>query len=408
MTKYSTWRALCVSFYMFFALLFSSHGLAQSKESLEKTLRQIMGDLKLPGLAAAVLVKGEVLYLDALGLANLEHNQPMTPDTLINVGSVSKLITSSALMLLVEKGKVDLDSDVSQFLPFPVKHPSGKPITSRQLLTHSSGILDSEAYSASYACGDPTVTLEAWLRGYLLPDGKYYSPANFSDWVPGTNSDYSNVAYGLIGLMVEHVSKTPFQEFTKKFIQQPLGMHHSGWSLAAVDRNQHATPYWLVTEGDVLEESDQKLLPPGPHATGELMPICLYSFYNYPDGLFRTSLRDLLAFVRATYPNAKSSPLLTEPTRELVFQNQLANIPATKRKQGLGWRLYETKAFGTFWGHGGSDPGILAKIAYRPSDDITLIFFANADAEKGTSTLQGALFSFAEQVIEKSKSAKDP
>jgi CubicO group peptidase (beta-lactamase class C family) len=83
---------------------------------------------------------------------------------------VSKLVTATAVLQLHERGKLDLDADVSRYLPFPVRHPaSDEPITARQLLTHTAGFEDSDVYGTTYACGDPKVSLEDWLRSYLVP-----------------------------------------------------------------------------------------------------------------------------------------------------------------------------------------------------------------------------------------------
>lgn len=383
---------------MFCACVFS---FAQTEKELEKDLRQIMADLKIPGLSVAVLARGHLLYMGSFGFANLESQQPMTPDTVLNIGSVSKLITATALMLLVEQGKIDLDKEVSVYLPFSVTHPSGKAITARRLLTHTAGILDGDAYAASYACGDPTVSLQAWLRGYLLPDGAYYDASHFSKWEPGTAYQYSNVGYGVIGLMVEHVAQMPFASFTKKYIQEPLGMHHSGWYLADIDPKQHATPYWLEVAGEPVDPTDAKLLPPGARTPGQLVPFCSYSFYNYPDGLYRTSMKDLVKFANATVPNPTGTPLLTATTRAAIFQDQLAQTPSIKEKHGLGWSYTESRSFGHFWGHGGADPGVTARVLYRQDGDLTLIFFANRLEGKAHRPILEALFRYAERVAPK-------
>ena len=153
----------------------------------------------------------------------------MTTESILNIGSVSKLVTSTAALLLWEKGKIDLDGDVSQYLPFSVEHPSGGgPITVRQLLTHTSGLQDGEYYDDSYACGDPVVSLEKWLRGYLVEGGPYYDEGNFLEQAPGTTFEYSNVGYGLLGLIVQQVSGQNFTTFTRENIFEPLGMGSTG------------------------------------------------------------------------------------------------------------------------------------------------------------------------------------
>ena len=115
----------------------------ETEPDLETKLEQLMKEGNVPGLEAAVLVDGEIVWIRALGTADLENDRPMTTKSILNIGSVSKLVTATAALLLWEEGKIDLDADINQYLPFQFKHPSGNPITVRQLLSHSSGLQES-------------------------------------------------------------------------------------------------------------------------------------------------------------------------------------------------------------------------------------------------------------------------
>jgi len=339
-----------------------------------------MEEGKIPGLAFAVLVEGEVVLMDAFGWADIESQRPMERTTVLNVGSVSKLVTSTAVVQLWEQGKVDLDFDVNRYLPFELRHPaSDRPITLRQLLTHTAGIQDGPSYGASYACGDPAVTLEDWLRGYLVPEGRFYSEENFVGAGPGAAYEYSNVGYGLLGLIAEQVADRDFMELTRERIFAPLGMTSTGWLLTSVDRARHATPYWVQSEGAELDAEEQALLAGPPPAEGGTVPFCLYSFYNYPDGLLRTTIEDLVGFVQATLPGSSpSAALLSEPTREQIFRDQASGIETRGRIQGLGWRRSDVPDLGSLWGHGGADPGVRAQVLHRLEDGVTVLAMANS------------------------------
>jgi CubicO group peptidase (beta-lactamase class C family) len=353
---------------------------AGASSDLQADLLSLMEKGDIPGLAGAVLVDGEIVWMGALGTADFKTERPMTTSTVLNIGSVSKLVTSTAVLQLFQEGKIDLDEDVNQYLPFAVQHPSGfGPITVRQLLTHTSGIQDGNSYGESYACGDPAVTLEKWLRGYLVPGGTYYDRDNFLESGPGTTFEYSNVGYGLLGMVAQQVSGQEFSELTRKKIFAPLDMESTGWMLADVDSNRLATPYWVVREGVEPDSDEQALLPEGPFETGEYVPFCLYSFYNYPDGLLRTTIEDLTAFVQATIPGKSvGEPLLSQETRQQVFRNQIPEIETDGRTQGLGWRRNDTRTFGILWGHGGADPGVRAHVLHRPGDGVTVLAMSNA------------------------------
>jgi len=343
-------------------------------------LEALMQEGRTPGLAVSVLVDGQVVRTESLGWADIDDQQPMRASSVLNIASVSKLVTSTAVLQLVETGAIELDADVSRYLPFSLRHPAGdEPITVRQLLTHTSGINDGPSYGASYACGDPAVSLEDWLRGYLLPDGTYYSTDNFLDSKPGTAFEYSNVGYGLLGLIAEQVSGVDFAELTRQRIFAPLGMTSTGWFLSSIDVDRHATPYWIPHEGAEPDPDELALLTKVPGDDGDPVPFCLYSFFNYPDGLVRTTIEDLARFVRATLPGAASpEPLLAETTREQIFRNQTADIESEGRFQGLGWRRIEVRDLGVLWGHGGADPGVRAQVLHRPADGVTILAMSNA------------------------------
>lgn len=353
---------------------------SELESKLSADLGTAMETGRIPGLAAAVAVDGRIAWLGGFGLADVSSGRRMTTETVLNVGSVSKLVTSSAVMQLVESGSLDLDADVNDHLSFPVRNPAAPdvPITARQLLTHTSSLNDSESYGASYACGDPEVALGDWLRGYLVPGGRFFGEESFLSTAPGTTFEYSNVGYGLLGYLVEEISGASFATVTRRHIFQPLGMTRTGWLLSEIDVASHATPYWLAGADEEPDPEEKALLPDREFEEGELVPFCLYSFYNYPDGLIRTTIRDLAAFVLATQPGSVPEPLLEAATREEIFRDQLAGAVETDgRTQGLGWRRMESQRFGTLWTHGGADPGVRAHVLHRPADGVTVIVMAN-------------------------------
>ena len=358
---------------------------ASAQESWQTTLRDDLEvareQARIPGLAAAILVQGELVWVEGLGWADLERETSMTPDSILNIGSVSKLFTATAASLLYQEGRLDLDADINDYLPFHVRHPAAPEaaITARQLLTHTAGIADAAAYGASYACGDPEVSLEDWLQSYLTPGGTDFTTESFLDTAPGAAFGYSNVGYGLLGLVVERISGRPFSEFTRDRILEPLGMQSSGWHLSDIEIENHATPYRLHSADLDLEPEDRALLPEGVFEEGAFVPYCLYSFYNYPDGLMRTTIQELAAFVMATLPgDSGRDRLLHADTRAEVFSDQLGErLPTDGRIQGLGWRRIEIASLGSLWSHGGADPGIRAHVLHRAADGVTVIMLAN-------------------------------
>ncbi|PYM23117.1 MAG: serine hydrolase [Candidatus Rokuibacteriota bacterium] len=350
-------------------------------------------------MAGAVVVGDRLAWSYGYGLADVSRRIPMTDTTLMNVGSVSKTVTATAIMQLWEAGRLDLDTDVNEYLPFVLANPRfpDSPISIRQLLTHRSSIKDGPAYGASYFCGDPTISLSEWIEGYLAAGSAYYDASeNFHTWEPGTLNPpepprpYSNVAFGLLGYLVERLADTPFQDYWRHRIFAPLGMDETGWFLGEVEGSNHAIPYSVVPD-DFRQADGQELngLLPASAETLELLapgarfPHCLYSFPNYPDGLMRTSVRQLANFLMAYINDGTLGG-----TRLLQLQTVRMVLSSRHFGQALCWQAFEL-GNDILWGHSGADPGIATLMAFRPGDGVGVIVFANFD---GGRTILNSVF----------------
>jgi len=358
------------------------------QSDLDAFITEIMKANHVPGLSACIVKGDKLVWAKQYGWADVENKIPMTEDTIQNIGSISKTITATAIMQLWEKGKFKLDDDVNAYLPFKVRNPAfpDDPITFRQLLTHKSSIKDGKAYGKSYVCGDPTISLKDWIDGYFLPEEKYYDAVdNFHTWKPGTVKTprgpraYTNVGYGLLGYLVEVISGLDFADYCKKHIFSPLGMDSTGWHLADIDVSQHAIPYSYYPDSFQAPEvlDIQSLLPRyGPDKQvikkGAFFPHCLYSFPNYPDGLVRTSVRDLSRFLRAyiNHGTFEGSQILKKETINSMLSDQHLG-------RGLCWYTQKYKSGVSTWGHGGNDPGISTQMLFVPEDGTGVIVFFN-------------------------------
>jgi CubicO group peptidase (beta-lactamase class C family) len=340
---------------------------------------------KIPGLAACIVKSGKIVWSKGYGWSNIKRRVAMDPESTIqNIGSISKTVTATATMQLWEKGKFDLDDDINQYLPFPVRNPShpDRLISFRSLLTHRSSIADSPAYGSSYACGDPGIDLATWIKAYFTVDGRYYiKEKNFHPWKPGEKYEYSNVGFGLLGFLVERLSGEPFDVFTKRSIFDPLGMKASGWMLSGIRRESHAVPYVPVIDGQVNEdvEAYKKFGILGGEVESDALksgyqPLCLYSFPNYPDGSLRTGVNQLARFLIAyinqgVYGGVR---ILEADTVRLMLTRQ----HTTPGYQGLCWVTLPREGR-PHWFHNGSDPGIRTNMSFRPSDGVGAIVFIN-------------------------------
>ena len=168
------------------------------------------------GGAIVVVKDGKVLFAQGYGYADLERRTPVSPAaTLFRIGSVSKLFTWTAVMQLVEQHKLDLDRDVNTYLDFKIPPRFGKPITLRDLMTHTAGFEDT---TRDLLPATPEgVNLEHYLKAHI--------PARI--FPPGKIVAYSNYGAGLAGYVVQRVSGQPLDEYIQRHILAPLDMQHS-------------------------------------------------------------------------------------------------------------------------------------------------------------------------------------
>jgi len=172
------------------------------------------------GAVVVVVKDGQVLLQKGYGYSDIEKRTPVDPaGTLFRPGSVSKLFTWTAVMQLVEQGKLDLDADVNQYLDFKIPARDGKPMTLRQIMTHTTG-LEEQIRALITSRKEEIIPLEKALKRWV-PERIH---------VPGATPAYSNYATALAGYIVQRVSGEPFDGYIARHIFQPLGMAHSSFS----------------------------------------------------------------------------------------------------------------------------------------------------------------------------------
>ena len=358
--------------------------------ALGPEIERVLAEARGPGMACGIVRPGHVRWSKGLGLADVEHQRPMLADTLINVGSVSKTVTATAVMQLWEQNRFGLLDDVGKHLPFALRNPHFPevPITFEQLLTHRSSIKDNwPIYDRTYVCGDSPVALGDWLKGYFTPGGAYWDEGNWHQWPPGTVNPpaeprcYSNVGFGVLGYLVELLGQRPFSAFCKERIFRPLGMYHTGWFLREIDVARHATPYVRASEQMPAREAGlfraASAMDVRSLSHGTLIPLCLYSFANYPDGALRTSANELGQFVAAYLAQGRGhgSRLLKPETLRVMFSDKHLG-------RHLCWDTRELPDGRSIIVHGGRDPGVTAFVAFEPASDIGVVCVRNFEVSQ--------------------------
>jgi CubicO group peptidase (beta-lactamase class C family) len=176
--------------------------------------------LQAGGIAGAVIVvvkDGSVLLQKGYGLADVAKKRPMDPEqTMVRIGSTTKLFTWTAVMQLVEQGKLDLDRDVNDYLDFTIPHDFGRPVTLRDLMNHRGGF---EEGLKDILRTDPhgLPSTESYLKEHRRP----------MLFAPGSVPAYSNYGAALAGYIVERVSGERYERYVEHHILDPLGMTHT-------------------------------------------------------------------------------------------------------------------------------------------------------------------------------------
>ncbi|MCU7494108.1 MAG: serine hydrolase [Ignavibacteria bacterium] len=163
--------------------------------------------------------KGSVVLKKGYGMANIEWNIPNTPDTKFRLGSITKQFTSMLIMQLVEKGKINLDGKITDYLPY-YRKDTGDRITIHMLLTHTSGI---PSYTSQPDFGKTS-------RMYYKPDDFIKEKCSGDlEFEPGSKIEYDNSGYFILGAIIEHVTGMSYEEALKENILGPLGMKNTGY-----------------------------------------------------------------------------------------------------------------------------------------------------------------------------------
>jgi len=206
------------SFVVLTLVLLHSFGASVVSAQTDRVDEYIQIELKkrqIPGLALVVIRGGEVIKMKGYGFANLEHDVPVTPDTVFELASVTKQFTAAAVMVLVEEGKIRLEDPIAQYLPNSPEH--WKDITVRHLLTHTAGLPTLEnGFQALREGGGRTNYTTAQMFEAATKDAMSFAP--------GERWQYSDVGYFLLGMIIEKASGQRYRNFLATRFFEPLGM----------------------------------------------------------------------------------------------------------------------------------------------------------------------------------------
>jgi len=321
--------------------------------------------LNLPGAQCAIVKNGELVWSGSFGFADVDKDRPVLNTTLFNLASISKLVTATAVMQLVEKGLLDLDQDINNYLPFKIRNPYFKdlPITVRALMTHTGSLIRNRSNIPDLiGAEDSPVSLKEYCFSAFCVDGKWFGNEgsyNFENSKPGQKMIYNDMNTAVLGLIVETVSRMEFRAYCRENIFTPLEMHRSTFSVDVLDREDAAIPY-------IFDETTKRQLSQG-----------FYGYPEYPSGMLWSNVIEFSNFL-SMYLNRgvfRGIKILSEESINRMFTIQ---NPRVDRQGGLIWYMSRNFDSGAF-GHTGSDIGIKTVTFIVPGKNFGVMFFANGD-----------------------------
>jgi CubicO group peptidase (beta-lactamase class C family) len=238
---------------------------------------QQMEQYHIPGLVFIFVQDGETIYSGGYGQADLDTATPMNPASIImRIGSVSKLFVASAVMQLVEQGKLDLHTDINQYLTtFQLSDTFPEPVILADLLTHTAGFED-PAYTSN-TDPDQVQPLGAFLATHMPP----------RTHPPGETFIYSNYGYALAALVVEEVSGIPFDQYVEQNIFTPLEMPRSKYLVAPPVPENMATGYFYQNGAHIPQPMDYDSDYPGGSIVSTADEMSHFMLAHLQDGCYQ-------------------------------------------------------------------------------------------------------------------------
>jgi serine beta-lactamase-like protein LACTB len=320
---------------------------SDKRAQIEKAASSFMAANSVPGISAAVVQDGELVWSEGFGMADLENFVPATSFTLFRLGSISKPITATAILQLSERGKLDLDAEVQKYCPaFPKKE---WPITTRELLGHLGGI---RHYNPD---GKGDIPEDSAKHFSSMEDSLEIFSGDALVAKPGTKFHYSTYGYTVLGCVLEGAAAEKYMDYVKENVFDPARMaetrddnffaivpHRSRW--------YHKDKAGVVDNAGVLDSS-----------------------YKIPGGGLVSSAEDMARFEIAIMANK----LLKPATRDLMWTPQ-KTADGSQNNYALGWGT-EKKYGLALVEHTGGQQGTSTSIILVPERHAGIVVLANMD-----------------------------
>jgi D-alanyl-D-alanine carboxypeptidase len=316
----------------------STRPAASAPDTVDRLITAEMARSHVPGVALAVVRGGQVIKAEGYGVGDLENGVRVTPQTVFNIGSVSKQFLATGILLLAQDGQLRVDDPIA-------KHIAGTPeawsgITLRHLLTHTSGVLrEGPAFDPLKVQPDSVVIRSAFSMPLEFPTGTKYQ--------------YCNVCYFTLADVIARRSGKPWSEFLAERVFRPLGMNATR-TTTTIDLVPHRARGYVWADSGYVNAMEYRALR--------------------PSGAFISTVLDLAKWDAALYGDR----VLTKESRDAMW-TRVRLSPSGWWDYGFGWVV---DSLDGHWRvhHGGSMPGFRSELARFPDDSLTVIVLTNAES----------------------------
>lgn len=321
-------------------------------ELLEEKVQEIKKEFNVPGLAVGIIKEGKTIYAKGLGMQDLNTQIPLSTKSVYHMASVSKPFVATAIMQLREKGKIELNKKLIEYLPyFTMKDDRYKLIEISHILTHSSGIPDVEDYEWNNPQYDDGAS-ERYARTFKSKE---------LDFKPGERYSYSNAGFDILADVIAKVSGMTFESYMKKFIFEPAGMKSTTFYKPEVPKEIATKPHTLDNQLKMAVES-----------------VYPYNRIHAPSSTLHSNIDDMLLWAKLNLNKGKigkheiynetSYKLLTTGLLKISENDSLA----------LSWFISPIKNYKMIK-HNGGDKGYSTYIGIIPENNSAIVLMANND-----------------------------
>ncbi len=323
---------------------------AQIVEALRPFIEQQLSEKQIPGLSIALIDDQQVVWAQGFGVADAAGKKAATAETVYRIGSVSKLFTDIAIMQMVERGELNLDAPITDYLPdFRPRNPFVTPITLRELMSHRSGLLREPPVGNYFETAEPS--LAATVRSLNETELVF---------APQTHTKYSNAAIAVVGYLLQERNHQPFAAYLKHSVLDPIGMKHSSFELdPAIVQNLAKAKMWTYD--------------------GKTFEAPTFQLGMMPAGSMYSTVTDLGRFVSVLLARGKTDGgVLVKPaTLNEMWSPQFPNSGG--RVFGLGF-VVGTLDGHRVVGHGGAIYGFATSLDLLPDDKLGVVVTATEDS----------------------------